>query len=102
MKLMAENGTEIPNPDSQTIEKTVQQIDAVDNTYVILMSHEEAYIQAAFEEPGLYALEYRENADHDFYSEILVTQEQVIHALQRYAKGDRSWKEDFRWMPLGH
>lgn len=100
MKLILENGTEIPNPDSQMLEKAVQQIDAVDNTYVILMAHEDAYIQAAFEEPGLYALEYRETEGSDFGSEILATQEQVIHALQRYAKSDRSWKEDFRWLPL--
>lgn len=100
MKLMMEDGREYDRITEQTIGEALTSLDSVDNTFVILMQSDAAFIQAAHYEPGLYAVEYRTETGDQFEAATLATQMQVTSAFNKYAQRDRSWLRDFNWKPL--
>jgi hypothetical protein len=100
MKLTLEDGTEYATVTDQTIVEALGKLDGVDNSFAILLHKDDVYMQTAFQERGLYALEYRDEAGKQYESAVLATHAQVISAFQKYAQADRSWLRDFRWQPL--
>jgi hypothetical protein len=99
MKLMLEDGTSHDRVTETVITQSLEKLDAVDNTFVILMQNDDVFIQAARYEPGLYALEYRDETGSLFESAVLATTAQVTSAFTKYAQNDSSWLDDFNWRP---
>lgn len=99
MKLMLEDGTTHEKINEQVITESLEKLDTVDNTFVTLMQNDEVFIQAVRYEPGLFALEYRDETGSLFESAVLATTGQVISAFNKYTQNDPSWLKDFNWRP---
>jgi hypothetical protein len=100
MKLMLEDGTEYSKVSEQSITEALNRLDGIDNTFIILLQSDDVFIQAARYEPGLYALEYRDERGAQFEAATLATQAQVTGAFSKYAQTDKSWLRDFNWRPM--
>lgn len=100
MKLVLEDGTEYLTVDDSAIAEALAKLDAVENTFAILMVNDTATMQAAIQERGLYALEYTDDTGRQYESAVMVTLSQVSLGFQKFARQDRSFLRDFRWEPL--
>jgi hypothetical protein len=98
MNLEVEDGTSIGQPSDQDIEVSLARLDGSRISFATLSRDPMTYIQTAGTYESGYDLEYQdEDTEHHYRAVGSVTYDQVVSAFQRYAKGDPSWKDDFKW-----
>ena len=100
MKLTLENGTEIETLNQSAITQAIAKLDGVENGYLMLEASDKVYMQAALQEAGLYALEYRTPDDDMMESDTWLTQDQLDLVLNKFARGDQSFLRDVRWQTM--
>lgn len=97
MKLEFEKGRSFESPTPNQIRSGLAEVGDANGSYAIL-SDGEGFIQAAGEAGSGFVVEYREG-DKLFQS---TSQSEplakVTEAFQKYARGDASWRGDFRWI----
>lgn len=100
MHLELEDGTVISSPSAEQIAEALASVDGERNSYAILSHTEMTYIQTSGAGDTGYVLEYQDESLRKHYrsQDEAVSLERVIRAFQQYAKGDDTWKRDFRWV----
>jgi hypothetical protein len=100
MKLTLENGTETESLNKSAISEAIGKLDGVENGYLMLAASDNVYMQAALQEAGLYALEYRTPKGEMMESDTWLTQAQLENVLNKFARGDQSFLRDVRWQEM--
>src|SRR5262245_61163707 len=101
LSLFLHSGTIIENPSDEELAQSLPK----EETGVISESSDSmTYLQFAERKvtPWGLVLEYQvESLENHFETEgDPPRMEAIIRAFQKYAKGDRSWKDDFRWKQM--
>ena len=70
-------------------------------SFIILAESDQTFIQAAGEDNGPYALEYRDGDETRHYQcSRDLKRSEVQSAFLKYLRRDASWKTDFQWSAL--
>lgn len=103
MKLETSNAGEIPDPSAARIAEALAQLPGGADSFAILDSGEQAFVQVAGSAEEGFHIEYREGGEDRHFEAATppVTLAQAVDIFQRYAAGDGSWRSKVEWKPLG-
>ncbi|MBK8268210.1 MAG: hypothetical protein IPK83_07840 [Planctomycetes bacterium] len=101
MKLEMEHGPTINNPDGLQIEQAIMALPAAEAGFAVLSETESTYFQVTGCQDEGFKVEYQAGStDAHFRAGNEANKiEDVIRAMQLYAKGDAAWKSMFEWQP---
>jgi hypothetical protein len=99
MRLQMENWTIIDNPTGGQINSSLQTL-GERNSFGVLEQTRSKFMQAMFQPPLGFALEYKDDspAGHYYYPGNDLTLAQVVEAFQSYARGSTEWRFSFKWV----
>lgn len=101
MKLEMEHGSAVNNPDGLQIEQAIMALPADEAGFAILSETESTYFQVSGCRDEGFTVEYQAGSTdaHFRASNEAIKIEDVIRAMQLYARGDAGWKSMFEWQP---
>jgi hypothetical protein len=103
MKLETSNMGELNNPSAIQIAEALVQLPGGSESFAILGSGTQTYVQVAGSAKEGFAIEYRDGDETRHFEAIEqpITLELAQGIFQRYAAGDDSWRSMVAWRPWG-
>jgi len=101
MELNVNGDTVAETVTESLIEESIRSLTGRGDSFAILQSAPQYYIQTAGGPDAGFILEYRAGSEEEHYSSSnsKLTTEQVVSAFQNYHSNDKRWKTDFDWEP---
>lgn len=101
MKLETSNAHEVSNPSAAQIAEALASLPGGDESFAILATGPQTYVQVAGSSGEGFTLEYRDGSEDKHFeaAESPVDLKLATTVFQRYAAGDISWQSLASWQP---
>lgn len=101
MKLETSNANEVVNPSAAQIADALASLPGGDESFAILATGPQSYVQVAGSSGEGFTLEYRDGGEdmHFTATESPIDLKLATSVFQRYAAGDASWQGLASWQP---
>ncbi|MFT3735025.1 MAG: DUF3592 domain-containing protein [Rhodocyclaceae bacterium] len=98
MKLETEDGTEITNPDHETLRKELARVGLPGNGFAILSQSEQCYVQTTGSRADGFVIEYRDGSEEQHFSstETDIAHERMVALFEAYRSGG-AWQSMTLW-----
>ena len=101
MQLEASNGAVVMAPTAAQIASALSGLPGGTDSFAILSSGEQAYVQVAGSAAEGFALEYRAGSESEHYQAATSMPLNVVQdVFERYARNDPTWRSRVSWVPL--
>lgn len=101
MKLESGDGSVVTSPTAAQIAQVLSGLPGGRDSFAILSSGEQTYVQVAGSAAEGYALEYRAGTEAEHYQATAsMPLDAVQDVFERYARNDPTWRGRVSWEPL--